>query len=182
MSARVAKYSAFGLWSASKNLPEYQMPQPHMISRRESRTKRIHVCCQEEDCCREYLARMLGHPGGEFLGPHVPSFGYMAWAWLGSFSGVILLWILVDFGNEISGGEFGLASSFGATAVLLFGVPQAPFAQPWNVIGGSTISALIGVFVREFVGEPSNSFLLQGLKGALAVSLAITAMVRACAL
>ena len=37
-----------------------------------------------------------------------------------------------------------IVGSFGATAVLLYGAPQAPFSQPRCVIGGHTVSALIG--------------------------------------
>lgn len=36
---------------------------------------------------------------------------------------------------------------FGASAVLVFSAPAAPFSQPRNVIGGHVISALVGVTV-----------------------------------
>ena len=35
----------------------------------------------------------------------------------------------------------------GASAVLLFGVPSSPLAQPWSIVGGNVLSALIGVTV-----------------------------------
>ena len=41
-----------------------------------------------------------------------------------------------------------LIGSFGATAVLLFGVPRSPLAQPRNLIGGHVISAICGCTVR----------------------------------
>jgi CBS domain-containing membrane protein len=42
----------------------------------------------------------------------------------------------------------------GATAVLLFAVPASPLAQPWPIIGGNTISALIGITSAHFIPNP----------------------------
>lgn len=38
-----------------------------------------------------------------------------------------------------------LVAPMGASAVLVFGVPGSPLAQPWAVVGGNTLSALVGV-------------------------------------
>src|SRR5579871_5039662 len=38
-----------------------------------------------------------------------------------------------------------LVAPMGASAVLLFAVPASPLAQPWSIIGGSLVSATIGV-------------------------------------
>ena len=62
-----------------------------------------------------------------------------------------------------------LVAPMGASAVLLFAVPASPLAQPWSIIGGNTISALIGVIVAHFVHEPA-------LATGIAVALAIAAM------
>ncbi|TIM15157.1 MAG: HPP family protein [Mesorhizobium sp.] len=62
-----------------------------------------------------------------------------------------------------------LVAPMGASAVLLFAVPASPLAQPWSIIGGNTISALVGVIVARFIHEP---VLVVGI----AVSLAIAAM------
>ena len=40
-----------------------------------------------------------------------------------------------------------LIASFGATAVLIYGAPKAPFSQPKNVFFGHLFSAIIGVAV-----------------------------------
>ena len=61
-------------------------------------------------------------------------------------------------------------ASFGASAVLIYGVPQAELSQPRNLLGGHLISALIGVTVYKFL--PFEVSLLC----ALAVSLSIFAM------
>ena len=37
-----------------------------------------------------------------------------------------------------------IVPSMGATAVLLFAAPHAPFSQPWNIPGGHAFSAVIG--------------------------------------
>ncbi|MHB8076471.1 HPP family protein [Desulfosporosinus fructosivorans] len=41
--------------------------------------------------------------------------------------------------------DLSVIASFGASAVLIFGVPDAPMAQPRNVILGHTLSAVAGV-------------------------------------
>jgi len=63
-----------------------------------------------------------------------------------------------------------MIGTFGATAVLVYGVPYSPLAQPYNVVFGHLISAAIGVAVFQIVGEAN------WLSAALAVSLAIAAM------
>lgn len=40
-----------------------------------------------------------------------------------------------------------LIASFGATAVLIYGAPKAPFSQPKNVFFGHLFSAVIGVSI-----------------------------------
>src|ERR1700754_1265984 len=62
-----------------------------------------------------------------------------------------------------------LIAPFGATAVLIFGQPKSPLAQPANVIGGYLFAALIGA---------AAVFLFPGLwwAAAIAVGLAIAGM------
>lgn len=62
-----------------------------------------------------------------------------------------------------------IVAPMGASAVLLFAVPASPLAQPWPVIGGNVISALVGVIVARLVPDPV-------LASGLAVSLAIGVM------
>ncbi|MEO5794667.1 MAG: HPP family protein [Rhodoferax sp.] len=47
-----------------------------------------------------------------------------------------------------------LIAPMGASAVLLFGVPASPLAQPWSITGGNLVSALIGVTCAKFIGSP----------------------------
>jgi CBS domain-containing membrane protein len=62
-----------------------------------------------------------------------------------------------------------LIAPMGASAVLLFAVPTSPLAQPWSIICGNTVSALIGVTCARYVGDPM-------VAAALAAGLAIAAM------
>ncbi|WP_395751028.1 HPP family protein [Prosthecobacter sp.] len=68
-----------------------------------------------------------------------------------------------------NGGAAALITSMGASAVLLFGVPHGPLSQPWPVIAGHGISALIGVVCAEYIHSPA-------LAAACAVGLSIGAM------
>ena len=62
-----------------------------------------------------------------------------------------------------------LVAPMGASAVLLFAVPASPLAQPWSIIGGNTLSALVGVLVAMAVPNPV-------LAAGIAVALAILVM------
>jgi CBS domain-containing membrane protein len=59
-----------------------------------------------------------------------------------------------------------MVASMGASAVLVFGMPSSPLAQPWPVLGGSILSALAGAASAAIVPDPA-------LACALAVGLAI---------
>ena len=62
-----------------------------------------------------------------------------------------------------------LVAPFGATAVLLFAVPNSPLAQPWSAVVGNTLSAIVGVAVCLSIEDPT-------LRVALAVGLSVIAM------
>lgn len=62
-----------------------------------------------------------------------------------------------------------IVAPLGASAVLIFAVPASPLAQPWSVVGGNTISALVGVAIFQHVADPM-------LAAGLSVGLAILAM------
>lgn len=71
-------------------------------------------------------------------------------SWLGSLVGIEILVYLSLYTH------FPLiAAPFGATAVLAYGMPDSPLAQPRNVIGGNCIGALVSILcVQSFGGEP----------------------------
>ncbi len=62
-----------------------------------------------------------------------------------------------------------LIAPMGASAVLLFAVPSSPLAQPWSILGGNCVAALVGVTAAAQIGDPM-------IAGAVAVSVAIALM------
>lgn len=93
----------------------------------------------------------------------------IVWSWIGSFLGIAAVGllhfkVLDDFGLTL------IIGSFGASAVLIYGAPRSPLAQPRNLIGGHVFSALIGVAAFQLFGKD------PWLAASLAVSVAIAAM------
>jgi CBS domain-containing membrane protein len=66
-------------------------------------------------------------------------------------------------------GQGWLIAPFGATAVLVFAVPNSPLAQPWSVVVGNSVSALVALGVMAALP-------LAHWAAPLAVGLAIIAM------
>ena len=89
---------------------------------------------------------------------------------LGAFIGVLLTGALSHWGMDVSTASLPwLVAPLGASAVLVFATPASPLAQPWSVVGGNTLSALIGIACARWVAPPE-------LAAALAVGLAIGLM------
>ena len=95
-----------------------------------------------------------------------PRFSYkqILFSYIGSFLGIAALAYL-----SIKTNYPLIAGPFGATAVLLFAVPESPLAQPRNVIGGNIIGAIIGLILLHLFGS-------QPWVMALAVATAIKVM------
>lgn len=88
---------------------------------------------------------------------------------IGAFAGIFLAAVVtVSIGGSL-GFTYLLIAPIGASAVLAFAVPSSPLAQPWSVVGGNFVSALIGMIAASAI--PAT-----GLAGALAVAGAILAM------
>lgn len=105
-----------------------------------------------------------------FIGlPHV---GYRANEQaVASLGGMISILLILVVTNGILGehGVLLIVPSLGASAVLIFAVPHSPMTQPWAVLGGHLISALIGVSCYKLIPVPM-------LAAAFAVGLAIAGM------
>ncbi|KXZ41845.1 hypothetical protein GPECTOR_263g675 [Gonium pectorale] len=69
-----------------------------------------------------------------------------------------------------------LIASFGASAVLMFGVPAAKLSQPRNVIGGHTVSALCGIIVRLIIQPQYGGGRADFVSAALGMSFSLVAM------
>jgi CBS-domain-containing membrane protein len=87
-------------------------------------------------------------------------------AWLGAFAGIGLVVLLVEL---FPGMQLLLIGSFGASAVLLFAAPRAPFSQPRNLIGGHMISAIVGVACFRYL--PDLLFIQASMAVATAIAL-----------
>lgn len=73
----------------------------------------------------------------------------MARAGIGATLGLLLA------GLALRGMELGwLIAPFGASAVLVFAVPNSPLAQPWSVVFGNTLSATTALVVLSALPQP----------------------------
>lgn len=72
----------------------------------------------------------------------------------GAFIGLMLVLAAAKFLGELGGIDEWLIASLGASALLVFALPQSPMAQPWSVIAGNTLSAVVGISVIHLVSEP----------------------------
>ncbi len=73
---------------------------------------------------------------------------------LGAFIGLDLVLLIAKYLRDLSGIDEWLMASLGASALLVFALPQSPMAQPWAVVAGNTLSAIVGISVVHLVGEP----------------------------
>lgn len=75
-------------------------------------------------------------------------------------------WLAARFGID---GAW-MVASLGASAVLVFAAPAGPMAQPWAVVAGNTLSALVGIACIQLIDAPVF------VVAAAAASLSIAAM------
>lgn len=115
---------------------------------------------------RGYFRKMLGTTRGS---PPRVSWSEILWSWVGAFlgiGGVALLNQLYFAGTDLN----LVIGSLGASAVLAYGAPRSPLAQPRNLVGGHVLSALVGVAAWKLLQQDPV------LAEALAVATAIAVM------
>ncbi len=115
---------------------------------------------------RRYVGRMRGTT--HTSPPRVMN-SEVFWSWVGAFLGIsAVAWAdrLLLAGTD----ALLLIGSMGASAVLVYGAPRSPLAQPRNLVGGHMLSALIGVACYRWLGAYPE------LAAALAVATAIALM------
>ena len=71
---------------------------------------------------------------------------------LGAFLGILLVFYSSTYFLQDSS-SYLIVASMGASAVLLFAVPHGPLSQPWPLIGGHLISAVIGISCAKFIPD-----------------------------
>ena len=94
---------------------------------------------------------------------------------LGAVAGVLVAGLLCRWGARAWDVTPWLMAPLGASAVLVFTLPASPLAQPWAVLVGNVLSALVGVACVSLIAEPV-------LAAAVAVGGAIALMFAARAL
>jgi len=79
---------------------------------------------------------------------------------MGALIGIGLIIVL----DAIAAGGFAasvpLIAPIGASAVIVFSLPQSPLGQPWNVVVGNFCSACVGVACAKFVAQPELAAVL----------------------
>ena len=68
----------------------------------------------------------------------------------GGLCGILGVYIVSDVLLDAQGAA-AMIASMGASAVLLFAVPHSALAQPWNVMAGHLVSALVGVSCASLI-------------------------------
>ena len=88
-----------------------------------------------------------------------------------ALGGCLSIYLVALISVEVAGlaGAAAIVPSMGAAAVLLFAVPHGPMSQPWALLAGNLLSALVGVCCARWI---DNIF----IAGALAVGLSIAVM------
>lgn len=118
-----------------------------------------------KDKVMNYFRRMRGTTKS----PPRVSLSEIIWSWVGGFFGIAAV-ALINYNVLEETDLVMIIGSFGASAVLIYGAPKSPLAQPRNLIGGHIVSAIIGVVAYQ---------LLQAhmwLAASVAVATAIAAM------
>lgn len=77
-----------------------------------------------------------------------PHHRHVFWSWSGSFFAIaITSYLTVRTHSPL------LMAPFGATSVLIFGVPDSPLGQPRNVIGGNCLAAFVSLMILHIFGS-----------------------------
>jgi len=87
---------------------------------------------------------------------------------VGAFLGIFIAFIISrQFVGDLN--SIIIAASMGSSAVLLFAVPHGSLSQPWALLGGHTLSAIVGVACAQLIEN-------QILSASIAVGAAVTVM------
>ena len=70
---------------------------------------------------------------------------------------LIVAWVTQKFG--VNAAYPIIVASMGASAVILFIMPGSPLAQPWPLVGGQMVSAIIGIACAQMI---ENTVLASG--------------------
>lgn len=69
----------------------------------------------------------------------------------GGFLGVLLTIVLCSY--VLGADVYFVVASLGASAVLVFALPHVNVTQPWSLVGGQVVSALVGVTCARYIPD-----------------------------
>ncbi len=75
-------------------------------------------------------------------------------AGIGAMLGISICALVVSLGLALDISSLYLVAPLGATAVLVFCVPNSPLAQPWSAIVGNVTAALVALVAIQIVPGP----------------------------
>lgn len=84
------------------------------------------------------------------------------------FSAILMMAWITRYFIPVTGYPI-LIASMGASAVIVFIIPNSPLAQPWPLVGGQIISTIVGIASAQFVSDTAFA-------SAVAVSGSVLAM------
>ncbi|MBT3827319.1 MAG: HPP family protein [Nitrosomonadales bacterium] len=70
---------------------------------------------------------------------------------VGAFVTVIAAGFFSDLILLNNSGTPIIIASTGASAMVVLGLPDSPVSRPWNLVGGHTFSAIVGVSCYQFI-------------------------------
>ncbi|MEY4254816.1 MAG: hypothetical protein RLZZ141_43 [Pseudomonadota bacterium] len=106
-------------------------------------------------------------------GPSAMGYKELFRACFGVFLGLSgTAWISTMAMGDVTGSLL-LIAPMGASAILIFAVPASPLAQPWPVVGGHLVAALVGVTTAHLISTP-----LLAAPLAVALSLGFMSLLR----
>jgi hypothetical protein len=119
----------------------------------------------------DYCSKMKGVGDAPL---NIPPYPEMLLTFFGVFATLLLLCALTTFVSPHMDNCGFVIVSFGATAVLVYCVPESKLCQPRNFLAGQLIGAVIGVAIR--LAFDGNSSYWTFLAGPLATAIAILLM------
>ena len=72
----------------------------------------------------------------------------------GAFIGLLFTMLAGHYLGGLAGLSDSMMASLGASALLVFVLPSSPLAQPWAVIGGNVVAAVIGIACVNLFDHP----------------------------
>ncbi|KAG2229719.1 HPP family-domain-containing protein [Thamnidium elegans] len=131
-----------------------------------------------------FISYFLGYRKSNHNKKPIPQWRVYVWSFLAAWIGIALLEIIFTYSESFQNHDTPMiVASFGATAVLVYGVIESPLAQPRNVIGGHTIGSIVGVIIAQLFLNIQHNWISESQKtavtwvgGATAMALALNLM------